>query len=146
MSNIEQSPNYPTSNDSLTFESLSGSESLVSPKGELCRRQIFEKKPDNPMFDEVRKQNQQYINGLEQQVIQLAMKDPRKYMKHQAIGDSFMNCSYDLTVGIDDEGDNIKANQLLCTVRDYNMDDNELSLIELGLLNRVYGNNWRSLL
>ena len=103
----------------------------------------FEKKPDNPMFEHVKKQEQEYISGLEQQVLQVALRDPQKYMKYQGIGNSLMNCSYTLEAGIDSEGDKIKARLLLHQIRDYAYDDDELLKEELEMLQRVYGEYWR---
>jgi hypothetical protein len=90
-------------------------------------------------------ENQKYKTGLENQIRQLAIQDPIKYMKYQGIGESLMNCSYDITVqGFDLEGDIITAKHLLYTVRDYILDDIDLAPSEIDVLIRVYGTNWRS--
>lgn len=102
---------------------------------------IKEKKPDNPLFAEEKKRQQDYVDSLQQQVDFLKLKDPAKYQKYQAIGDSLMTCTYEPTQGIDEEGDIINARKLIYTVRDYGLDD--LSNEELNLLLRVYGIEWK---
>lgn len=104
----------------------------------------FEKKPDNPNFSHVKLEEKQYIEGLQQQVLQMKRNCPEKYNKAQSIGESYMNCKYELERGIDDEGDEIKARLILYSVRDYLLDDKELSNEELNLLTRRYGENWRN--
>lgn len=104
----------------------------------------MERRPDNPLFEHIKNKDREYTSGLEAQARMLAMKDPLKYLKHQAIGSSYMNCSYDLTVGIDPEGDGIKSKLLLYNIRDYDIPDDDLTPSELELLTRVYGSDWRS--
>lgn len=99
-------------------------------------------KPDNPLFAEEKKRQNDYIDGLQQQVEYLKMKDPLKYQKYQSIGESLMDCTYEPTSGIDMEGDLMTAQKLLYTVRDYGLED-DLSVEERNLLDRVYGTNWR---
>jgi hypothetical protein len=101
------------------------------------------KKPDNPHFEEERKRNAEYIAGLQQQVLQVALRYPDKYRKHQTIGGSYMNLPYEVVCGEDTEGDIIKARQLLYTVRDYGISDEDLSFDELLLLERIYEKDWR---
>lgn len=100
------------------------------------------KKPDNPLFAEEKKKQQDYIDGLQQQVDFLRMKDPAKYQKYQAIGESLMDCTYEPISGVDVEGDTMTAQRLLYVVRDYGED--ELSEKELTFLIRVHGSDWRS--
>ncbi len=83
-----------------------------------------------------------YNDGLKYQVEVLKMKDPMKYQKYQDIGNSLMSLSYNLDIGRDDEGDQIKAKKLLYTVRDYGIEE-DLSKEEIMLLTRVYGEDWR---
>lgn len=113
-----------------------------TPTEKVYEQKVYDHKI-NPMFDEERKKHQAYVSGLEQQVLQVALRDPMKYMKHQSIGASYMSCSYNLQPGIDEEGDRIKAYKLLYTVRDYEITDDDLSKGEIELLNRIYGNDWR---
>ena len=98
------------------------------------------KKPDNPLFAEEKRKQQDYIDGLQQQVDYLRMKDPAKYQKYQAIGESLMDCTYEPISGVDVEGDNMTAQRLLYVVRDYGKE--ELSEEELNFLVRVYGRDW----
>lgn len=98
------------------------------------------KLPDNPLFSEEKKKHQDYIDGLQQQVEMLKAKDPMKYMKYQAIGNSLMNCTYDPNIGDDDEGDIIKARELMNLFRDYDITD--FSKKEIELLRKVYGEKW----
>lgn len=81
-------------------------------------------------------------DSLKQQVEYMRIRFPEKYMKHQAIGESIMSCSFETVAGVDDEGDLIKAKSLIYAVRDYDMED-DLSSEELNLLLRVYGVEWR---
>jgi hypothetical protein len=95
------------------------------------------------LFAKEKQEYQQYVNGLENQVFQLAMRDPKKYKKYQEIGSSYMGCSYDLKVGVDEEVDQINAKRLLYNIRDYNL-ENDLIKEEIDLLIRVYGDDWKS--
>lgn len=104
----------------------------------------YQKREDNPLFDAEKLKNQHYINGLEYQVQQVRLRYPEKYTKYQAIGDSYMKCEYNLTSGIDNEGDTITSRHLLYTIRDYDIPDTELGSEELILLKRVYGEQWRA--
>jgi hypothetical protein len=88
--------------------------------------------------------NKQYITGLEEQVECLKRQNPEKYVKAQLIGDSIMTCEYDLSVGVDHEGELIRAKELLNLVGYYSLSDSDLSLLELDLLHRVYGDDWKS--
>jgi len=103
-----------------------------------------EKKSDNPLFAGEKKKQQDYIDGLQQQVDFLRMKDPVKYQKYQAIGESLMDCTYEPSSGRDTEGDIMIAQKLLYTLTDYGMNEDDLSSEELSLIERVYGRNWRS--
>ena len=103
---------------------------------------IKEKKPDNPLFAEEKKKQQDYVDGLQQQVDFLKKKDPAKYQKYQSIGESLMNCTYNPVVGKDEEGDLLNAKRLIIAVRDYEMED-DLSEKELELLIKVYGLEWK---
>jgi hypothetical protein len=99
------------------------------------------KKPDNPLFAEEKRKQHDYIDGLQQQVDFLRLKDPAKYQKYQAIGESLMDCTYEPISGVDVEGDSMTAQRLLYVVRDYG--EEELSEEELNFLVRVYGSDWR---
>lgn len=82
---------------------------------------------------------------MEQQIEHLKKTCPEKYEKFQKIGESYMNMKYELSSGVDWEGDPIKANLLLQQIRDYNLID-DLVDEEIKLLERVYGKDWKSLL
>ena len=98
---------------------------------------------ENPNFIAEKRQNQAYLNGLEYQVLQMRIKHPEKYMKAQSIGGSYMNCSYDLKNGIDEEGDRITSQLLLYQIRDYLIPNEDLAKSEIDLLVRIYGADWR---
>lgn len=98
---------------------------------------------DNPNFAHEKQKNTDYINGLEYQVLQMRIKHPEKYIKAQSIGNSYMNCSYELKNGIDEEGDRVTSQLLLYQIRDYILSDEDLATSEIELLARVYGVNWR---
>lgn len=102
--------------------------------------------PNNPMFEKERQKHQEYTNGLEQQVREIAKRDPKKYLKYQGIGASHMNCSYNLTIGVDDEADVYNAQRLLYNIRDYYLEDQDLADAEKNLLVRVYGDKWRDII
>ncbi|MDD4930898.1 MAG: hypothetical protein PHG66_01930 [Candidatus Colwellbacteria bacterium] len=122
----------------MTEEQKETMESVTRPVFTLDQ---CEKKPDNPLFAEEKRKQQDYIDGLQQQVDYLRMKDPAKYQKYQAIGESLMDCTYEPISGVDAEGDNMTAQRLLYVVRDYG--EEELSKEELTFLIRVYGRDWR---
>ena len=89
---------------------------------------------ENPNFEDEKQKNQNYISGLEYQVSQMRLKHPEKYLKAQSIGNSYMNCSYDLKNGIDEDGDKVNSQLLLYQIRDYDIQDEDISKPEIELL------------
>lgn len=87
-----------------------------------------------------------YLSGLEKQVEQYKQMNPEKYHKAQSIGESYMNCKYDMEIGEDYEGDLYHVNRLFNIIKSYNLQDEDLSTSELQLLNKKYGQNWREFL
>lgn len=116
---------------------------IVSSSNEVPSVGSFEKKPDNPVFAHEKQNHQSYMNFLEQKAMEMAIKDPRKYQKCQIIGDSHMNVSYDLVSGIDTEGDEVKAKIILDTITNYGLAIDDLSELEIQLLDRTYKNDWK---
>ena len=85
-----------------------------------------------------------YINTLSQAVEEYKRKFPDKYERAQRMGELIMEHVHeDWQVGKDADGEQIRARQLLDTVRDYCLEDSDLSPEEQLLLSQVYGPTWR---
>ena len=82
---------------------------------------------------------------MEYQVEQLRQQNPEKYRLAQAMGEELMSYEYTLDVGNDQEGERIRAKTLLNDIIYYSINDTELSSLELELLTKVYGDNWKKL-
>jgi hypothetical protein len=95
----------------------------------------------NPNFAHIQKENEAYNNTLMQAVEEMKQRYPQKYLKAQSMGNSFMNLGYELNRGVDEEGDRVRADNLIRTIRDYGLDD--LNEEETELLVRVYGKDWK---
>lgn len=105
----------------------------------------MEEEKKNYYHDIIKKEeikNKQYITGLEDQVECLKRQNPEKYIKAQLIGDSMMSCEYNLSLGQDIEGEQIRAKELLNLVQYYSLREDELSLAEIELLCKMYGQKW----
>ena len=91
---------------------------------------------DNPNFEHEKKKDKEYDNYLQNQVRELALKDPLKYLKHQSIGESYMNLSYELEEGVDNEGDLLKYRELKYLLENNYIENEDLSVEEKNLLNK----------
>ena len=101
---------------------------------------------DNPLFEHEKKKDRDYIDSLNQAVEYMKKYHPDKYIKAQQTGEIIMEGNYNLISGMDEDGDRIKADHLLHTIRDYSLDDNDLNNNDKQLLISIYGNNWKQLL
>ena len=104
-----------------------------------------EEKKINHAFDHIHQENKEYIDTLTAAVEYVKKTQPLKYLKAQSMGNSLMNVSYDnLVPGEDCEGDLLRAKTIKHTAINYNLEDEDLSKEELGLVIRIYGEEWRN--
>ncbi len=92
--------------------------------------------------EELKEEDNQYMNGMIMAVENMKRTQPLKYAKAQSIGKSVMNCSFELDVGKDEVGDKIIANKLLNLIRDYGVDKADLTNEENNIMRRVFGDKW----
>ena len=113
--------------------SSSSSSSTLSEQDQL--KQVLREK--------IKNENTKQIEGLQAAVMMMRAKDPQRYEKAQYIGSSYMNRNYDLEVGFDDEGSEIKSKELMQHLKNGLLDIDELTVEEINTLNKIYGDEWR---
>lgn len=101
--------------------------------------QLEEKDQREIMRDRIRNDQKTQTDTLNTAVMMMRAKDPKRYEKAQYIGNSYMNRSYDLEIGFDNEGAEIRASELVKNISNGLINKSELTIEEIELLNKIYG-------
>jgi hypothetical protein len=103
---------------------------------------IDKTKLHDKMRERIANESKLQEDSINTAVMMLRVKDPKRYEKAQYIGSSYMDRSYNLEVGFDNEGSEIRAKELLKTLNNGLITKDDLTTEEVVLLNRFYDNNW----
>ncbi len=109
---------------------------------EAEEKRDIELDPKEVMRERIRNEHNTQDKTLEAAVMMLRAKDPKKYEKAQYVGSSYMNRSYDLEIGFDNEGADIRAIELIKNLNNGLVYKKELTSEEVILLNKIYGKDW----
>lgn len=78
-----------------------------------------------------------YMDSLSRIVEEYKQKFPEKYKFAQQNGEVMMTSDYNPTSGLDKEGDDIRLNRLLDTIKNYDLQKEDLSEEEINFLTRM---------
>jgi hypothetical protein len=81
-----------------------------------------------------------YLRGLQGSIEQFKLNNPQQYEKAQSIGEDMMNKKYELVTGQDIKGDLLKCKNILNTILQYSLDEEDLYDNELELLKKILVN------
>lgn len=86
-----------------------------------------------------------YQQALYDVVDNMIKLNPEKYEKMQKLGEDVMNKSYNVVEGEDIEGIKIKCEEIVKTIKNYELKCEEIDECDIKILMRIYGSEWEKI-